>query len=120
MAAKHFALLYFACLYAGEVDKMSKKMAKVEEVEVPVVTEEFLEDASKGGALLKIPSHTISSWGAPRHSLAAPEDETDAPMAFKSSGTPQNLTHHLTLFNNVLSCRFNSEQANVKTGLNQR
>ena len=76
---------------AGEVEKMGKKMVEVEGSEVPVVAEAYLEDARKGGALLKIPSHTISSWGAPRHSLtsSAAEDEmTDCGgHSFKSTGT---------------------------------
>ena len=63
---------------------MAKKMCEVEECDVPVVDEEFLSDAAKGAALLKIPSHTISSWGAPRHSL--PVDEPDYPKSFKSMG----------------------------------
>lgn len=72
----------------GEVEKMSKKMQEVEECEVPVVHEDYLGDARKGAALLKIPSHTISSWGAPRHSLpSAAEDMTDfGNCSFKSAG----------------------------------
>ena len=71
-----------------ELDKMSKKMCEVEECEVPVVKEEYLDDAAKGAALLKIPTHTISEWGAPRHSL--PADDTDyfgGGKSFKSTGT---------------------------------
>lgn len=64
---------------------MNKKMQEMEECEVPVVSEDFLEDAGKGAALLKIPSHTISSWGAPRHSLpSAAEEMTD--FGIKSAG----------------------------------
>ena len=66
---------------------MSKKMTEVEDAEVPVVSIDFLNDASKGAALLKIPTHTISEWGAPRHSL--PADETDyfgVGKSFKSMG----------------------------------
>jgi poly [ADP-ribose] polymerase len=72
----------------GELDKMNKKMKDVQECEVPVVAEDYLEDAEKGGALLKIPAHTISSWGAPRHSLPSPaEDLTDSgSQSFKSAG----------------------------------
>jgi poly [ADP-ribose] polymerase len=67
---------------------MNKKMKDVQECEVPVVAEDYLEDAEKGGALLKIPAHTISSWGAPRHSLPSPaEDLTDSgSQSFKSAG----------------------------------
>ena len=73
---------------AGEVDKMSKKMAEAQECEVPVVDEAFLEDAGKGAALLKIVPHKISSWGAPRHSLPslAEEDMTDSAHVFESTG----------------------------------
>ncbi|CAI8024368.1 Poly [ADP-ribose] polymerase 1 [Geodia barretti] len=71
----------------GEVDKNSKKMSEVGECEVPVVDEAYLEDARKGGALLKIPSHTISSWGAPRHSLTAEEMTDCGTGSFKSSGS---------------------------------
>lgn len=63
---------------------MGKKMQEVEECDVPVVTEDFLADAAKGAALLKIPTHTISSWGAPRHSL--PTDEPEYGKSFKSKG----------------------------------
>lgn len=69
---------------------MSKKMNEVEACDVPVVSEEFLNDAVKGGALLKIPTHTISDWGAPRHSL--PADDTDyfgGGKSFKSTGRSQ-------------------------------
>ena len=62
-------------------------MSEVGECEVPVVDEAYLEDARKGGALLKIPSHTISSWGAPRHSLTAEEMTDCGTGSFKSSGT---------------------------------
>ena len=74
-------------LCTAELDKMSKKMREVEECDVPVVKEEFLEAAAGGGALLKIPPHTISSWGAPRHSLTA-EEMTDCGVrgALKSAG----------------------------------
>lgn len=44
-------------LCAAELDKMGKKMQEVEECDVPVVTEDFLTDAAKGAALLKIPTH---------------------------------------------------------------
>ena len=47
-----------------ELDKMSKKMCEVEECEVPVVKEDYLDDAAKGAALLKIPT-TQSANGAP-------------------------------------------------------
>ena len=58
----------------------------MKECEVPVVDEAYLEDARKGGALLKIPSHTISSWGAPRLSLTAEEMTDCGTTSFKSSG----------------------------------
>ena len=61
-------------------------MVEVEECEVPVVGEDYLTDAAKGGALLKIPSHTISTWGAPRHSL--PVDKSELGKSFKSMGEP--------------------------------
>ena len=66
---------------------MNKKMCEVEDCDVPVVDEEYLDDAAKGAALLKIPTHTISSWGAARHSL--PADDTDyfgGGKSFKSTG----------------------------------
>ena len=58
---------------------------------MPVVGEEYLQDAAKGGALLKIPSHTLSSWGAPRHSL--PADEPGSGKSFKSKGEPPATDH---------------------------
>lgn len=64
---------------------MSLKMEAVEECEVPVVSEDFLEEAKKGAALLKIPAATISDWGAPRHALPA-EDFDCGGKSFKSSG----------------------------------
>ncbi len=69
---------------AEELDKASKRMSEVEDLEVPVVTMDYLDDAANGGALLKIPTHTISSWGAPRHSL--PVDEPNVAKTFKSRG----------------------------------
>lgn len=64
---------------------MGKKMVEVESCAVPVVDVQFLETASSGGALLKIPGSTISSWGAPRHSL--PLDDFDKEeRKFKSTG----------------------------------
>lgn len=65
---------------------MSKKMSEVEDCDVPVVSEKFLDDAAKGGALLKIPTHTISEWGAPRHSLPADDDYFGGGKSFKSTG----------------------------------
>ena len=63
-------------------------MAEVEEAEVPVVSDGYLEDATKGGALLKIPQHTISPWGAARTSLPANDDVIDkaSGKSFKSTG----------------------------------
>lgn len=75
-------------VFEGEVDKMSKRMLEVEEYEVPVVDEDYLNDArSGGGALLKISSHTISSWGAPRHSLPSADMTDDPGHSSKSTGT---------------------------------
>ena len=65
---------------------MSKKMCEVEDCDVPVVSEKYLDDAAKGGALLKIPTHTISEWGAPRHSLPADDDYFGGGKSFKSTG----------------------------------
>ncbi len=49
---------------------MSVKMEEVEECDVPVVDVDYLDKAASGAALLKIPGSTISSWGAPRHSVS--------------------------------------------------
>ena len=66
---------------------MSKKMEEVKSHDIPVVSEDYLADAAKGGALLKIPSHTISSWGAPRYSVPSTTDEHDGgPVLAKSKG----------------------------------
>ncbi len=70
---------------AGDLSKLGKKMLEVEACDVPVVSESFLKDAAGGGALLKIPSATISDWGAPRHSLPA-EDFSLGDKSFKSKG----------------------------------
>ena len=76
-------------LFASEeIEKMSVKMSEVEACDVPVVSEDFLDDAGKGAALLKIPNYTISSWGTPRHSV--PTDTLDfggGGKSFKSTGT---------------------------------
>ncbi|XP_064402675.1 poly [ADP-ribose] polymerase 1-like isoform X3 [Halichondria panicea] len=69
----------------AELEKMSSRMVEVEDSDVPVVSEDYLEEAGKGAALLKIPSHTISDWGAPRHSLPSSE-YTDGGKSFKSQG----------------------------------
>ena len=47
----------------AEVDKMSKKMKEVQQNNVCVVSEEYLDDVQKGGGLVKIMAHKISSWG---------------------------------------------------------
>lgn len=66
---------------------MSKMMKEVKSHDIPVVSEDYLADAAKGGALLKIPSHTISSWGAPRYSVPSATDEPDSgPALAKSKG----------------------------------
>ena len=66
---------------------MSKMMKEVKSHDIPVVGEDYLADAAKGGALLKIPSHTISSWGAPRYSVPSATDEPDSgPALAKSKG----------------------------------
>ena len=59
---------------------MSKKMEEVKSHDIPVVSEDYLADAAKGGALLKISSHTISSWGAPRDSFSGVPDDLDKPV----------------------------------------
>ncbi|XP_065898038.1 poly [ADP-ribose] polymerase 1-like isoform X3 [Dysidea avara] len=47
----------------AEVDKMSKKMKEVQKNNVCVVSEDYLDDVQKGGGLVKIMAHKISSWG---------------------------------------------------------
>ena len=42
---------------------MSKKMKELEQNSVCVVSEEYLSDVEKGGGLVKIMAHKISSWG---------------------------------------------------------
>ena len=71
---------------------MNKKMQEVQDCDVPVVSEDFLDKVTKGGALIQIPSFTISDWGAPRHSL--PQDDTDfyeSEKSFKSKGQFETL-----------------------------
>ena len=75
-------------LSAEELEKMSKKMQEVKECDVPVVSEDFLEEAAKGAALIKIPGSTISEWGAPRHALPVDDDDLwEGGKSFKSTGT---------------------------------
>ena len=50
-------------LLLGEVDKMSKKMKEVQQNNICVVSEEYLDDVQKGGGLVKIMAYKISSWG---------------------------------------------------------
>ena len=42
---------------------MSKKMKEVQKNNVCVVSEDYLDDVQKGGGLVKIMAHKISSWG---------------------------------------------------------
>ena len=72
--SNHVFVLSWQPSFADELKKMSKKMLEVKECDVPVVSEDFLDLAVKGGALLQIPAATISEWGASRHSLPAEED----------------------------------------------
>ena len=60
----------------SEIDKQSKSINKVMDCDVPVVDVEYLDNIDSGGALAKITSHKISSWGAPRDVLPSKE-ETD-------------------------------------------
>ncbi|KAM7430085.1 Poly [ADP-ribose] polymerase 1 [Porites harrisoni] len=48
----------------AEVDKKSKKMRDAEKFDVPVVNEGYLDAVKKGGAILMISQHSISSWGS--------------------------------------------------------
>ena len=57
----------------AELDSESKKILDAQDKNVPVVDKSFLSDAAKGEALSKIPLHTISSWGAPRDTVAVQE-----------------------------------------------
>ena len=83
---------------SGEVEKMSVKMKEVESCDVPVVDEVFLENAETGGALLKIPSHTISGWGAPRHALPSAAQELESAGVCSPTSLVHTHTHtHQTL-----------------------
>ena len=73
---------------------MSSRMVEVEDCDVPVVSKDYLEEAGKGAALLKIPAYTISDWGAPRHSLPSSE-YTDGGKSFKSQGEWEDKKHVL-------------------------
>ena len=57
MTSEHFLS------FVAEVDKMSKKMKEVQKSDVYVVSEDYLDDVQKGGGLVKIMAHKISSWG---------------------------------------------------------
>lgn len=61
-------------------------MVDVGECDVPVVTEEYLDDAGQGAALLKIPTYTISDWGAPRHFLPPAHSIGSGGKSFQSHG----------------------------------
>eukprot|EP00731_Ephydatia_muelleri_P028216 Em0019g1089a len=75
-----------------EVEKMSKMMKEVKSHDIPVVGEDYLADVAKGGALLKIPTHTISSWDSPRESVPSASDGSDSEKPM-----PKGLTesHHV-------------------------
>ncbi len=64
---------------------MSARMVDVSDLDIPVVSEDYLDDAAQGAALLKIPMYTISDWGAPRHSLPV-DDIGPGGKSFKSHG----------------------------------
>ena len=79
---------------------MSAKMREVESCDVPVVSEDFLEDAAKGAALLKIPNYTISKWGAPRHSLPTDTIDFGGGKSYKSTG----MSFANCLINHIFQC----------------
>ena len=47
----------------AELDKMTKKMKEVQQSNINVVSEDYLDDVQQGGGLVKIMAHKISSWG---------------------------------------------------------
>ena len=42
---------------------MTKKMKEVQQSNICVVSEDYLDDVQHGGGLVKIMAHKISSWG---------------------------------------------------------
>ena len=83
-----------------EKNAFTAKMERVKHFDVPVVGVEFLQEVAKGGAMSKIPSHTISSWGAPRQSLAATENrkrEGKHERAFEKGKSIFNKTEYKSL-----------------------
>ena len=69
----------------AELDSGSKKMLDAESKNVPVVDVRFLSDAAKGEALSKIPTHTISSWGAARDAVPVRE-KSETKKSLKKGG----------------------------------
>ena len=63
----------------------------VETCDVPMVSEDYLDAAPSGAALLKIPGFTISSWGAPRHSVPL-DSETFCPPWIARHSVPLDNT----------------------------
>lgn len=47
-----------------EVEKMSSRMLKIQELQIQVVPEDYLEDAKNGGAIAFISSRSICDWGS--------------------------------------------------------
>ena len=56
-------LIYEICVLVAEIDKKTKKMRAAEKLDVPIVSEDYLEAVKKGGARLMISQHSIASWG---------------------------------------------------------
>jgi poly [ADP-ribose] polymerase len=47
----------------AEVKKLGKRMQDAKKANIPIVSLDFLEDAVKGAAQLKIPTYSIATWG---------------------------------------------------------
>jgi hypothetical protein len=55
---------FLSCWISEEVAKMSKSIKEAKTADVQVIDEGFLDAVKKGGAVLLIQSHSISSWGS--------------------------------------------------------
>lgn len=52
------------CYYAAEVEKNSKKIEEAKKFDIQIISEDFVEEAKAGGAVILINKKSICSWGS--------------------------------------------------------
>ncbi|XP_065832639.1 poly [ADP-ribose] polymerase 1-like [Oscarella lobularis] len=78
--------LAFCLSSEAEVDKGSGKIDAAESADVPIVSVDFLDDAAKGGALLKIPQYNLVSWGLNRKEETEVDGKSKLKLTVKGGG----------------------------------